>query len=127
MPATSEDLMAAIDDSPARPSQVRWLIFSLICATSFILYLHRYTWAMVKNDVRQTFDWSPGQLGYLDSAFNASYAVGQVPGGMLGDWFGTHWVLGAMIALWSIALYVTANARSYEELWISRFCFGLGQ
>lgn len=117
----------AQDPFHARPTRVRWLIFALICATSFILYLHRYTWAMVKKDVGKTFSWKTDTLGDLDSAFNISYASGQIPGGMLGDWFGTHWVLGAMVALWSIALYWMANATGYGDMWASRFCFGLGQ
>ena len=27
-----------------RPTNIRWLIFALACGTSFVLYLHSYTW-----------------------------------------------------------------------------------
>ena len=30
-----------------RPTQVRWLIFALACATSWLLYLHRYAWGVI--------------------------------------------------------------------------------
>ena len=37
-------------DEPAReePTRIRWMIFALASGMSFVLYLHRYTWGMVK-------------------------------------------------------------------------------
>ncbi len=34
--------------SNQRPTQVRWLIFGLACAVSWLLYLHRYAWGAIK-------------------------------------------------------------------------------
>ena len=68
-----------------RPTNTRWMIFALSCAVSFILYLHRYTWGFVKAEVGTEFGWDKTTLGWLDSAFYISYAVGQVPGGMFGS------------------------------------------
>ena len=57
-----------------RPTKVRWLIFALACSSSFILYLHRYTWGIMKAEIANEFDWNPAQLGMLDSCFSLSYA-----------------------------------------------------
>ena len=71
------------------PTTVRWLVFTLACAASFILYLHRYSWGVIKPALKHDYpDLTDTQLGWLDSAFNATYAVGQVPTGLAGDLFG---------------------------------------
>ncbi len=113
--------------SPSRPTNVRWLIFALACSTSFILYLHRYTWGFMKRDVAEEFDWDPATLGMLDSCFGLSYAIGQIPFGVLGDWFGPASVLGSTIALWSLAMGATALATGLTSMYIVRFMFGLMQ
>ncbi|GAC1450975.1 MAG: hypothetical protein NVSMB9_35790 [Isosphaeraceae bacterium] len=35
------------EDDRHRPSTIRWGVFALACGTSFLLYLHRYTWNIV--------------------------------------------------------------------------------
>src|SRR5947207_1931308 len=86
------------------PTNVRGLIFALASATSFLLYIHRYTWGILKDPIGKEFDWDNKALGWLDSAFMFSYAGGQIPGGMLGDWFGPRMVLGVMILVWSLSM-----------------------
>ena len=64
-------------NSPSRPTRVRWFIFVLACAASWLLYLHRYAWGVVKPFYKAE---NPGisdvDLGWLDSAFLATYAIG---------------------------------------------------
>src|SRR5437588_833661 len=88
----------------ARPTQVRWLIFVLICAASWLLYLHRYAWGVIKPAFRaENPNLTDTELGWLDSAFLATYAFGQAPGGLVGDVFGTRAVFVVIILLWSLA------------------------
>jgi sugar phosphate permease len=88
----------------AEPTNILWLVFALASATSFLLYLHRYTWGFVKVAVAEEFAWRDDILGWLDSAFMISYAGGQIPGRMLGDWFGPQMALGIMILVWSLSM-----------------------
>src|SRR5580704_3286011 len=86
----------------ARPTQVRWLIFVLACAVSWLLYLHRYAWGVIKPSLKEEYpDLTDVDLGYLDSLFSLTYALGQVPGGMAGDVLGPRGVLALLIVLWS--------------------------
>ena len=39
-----------------QPTNVRRLVFALACATSFVLYLHRYVWGFIKTAVADEFD-----------------------------------------------------------------------
>ena len=116
------------DNSSQRPTSVRWkVIFVLACATSFVLYMHRYTWGLVKPYVAEEFGWSEWQLGLLDSAFSASYGIGQIPSGILCDWFGPHVLLGTIIVSWSLAMGVVAIATGYVSMLSARLAFGITQ
>ena len=103
------------------------MIFALACGSSFTLYLHRYTWGFVKADVREEFGWSEVQLGWLDSLFTVSYGFGQIPSGILCDWFGPHGLLGSIIVAWSLSMGLVALAGSYSTMILARLLFGAGQ
>lgn len=114
-------------NSNDKPTNVRWLIFGLSCATSFILYLHRYTWGFVKANVQEEFGWSESQLGWLDGMFSISYGAGQIPSGILCDWFGPHVLLGSIILLWSLSMAGVAIALGYVSMAAARLLFGATQ
>jgi sugar phosphate permease len=112
----------------ARPTQVRWLIFVLIGATSWLLYLHRYAWGVIKPAFRaENPNLTDTQIGWLDSAFLATYAFGQVPGGLAGDLVGPRLVLGVSILLWSLTVAALAWTTGFWPLFGVRSAFGLGQ
>jgi ACS family glucarate transporter-like MFS transporter len=111
----------------AAPTNRRWAIFALAAGTSFILYLHRYTWVMVRPELKAEYDFSETQLGTLTTLFNASYMIGQIPGGIVCDFFGPHMFLGIIIALWSLALPVMGLTGNFYGLGASRLAFGATQ
>src|SRR5262249_3596703 len=74
------------DETAPRPTRVRWLVFALACAASWLLYLHRYAWGVVRPSLKaEDPELTDLDLGWLDSLFNLTYALGQVPGGLAGD------------------------------------------
>lgn len=111
----------------AAPTHIRWLVLGLSCGVSFVLYLHRYVWGFIKKDVRDEFGWDSEILGWLDSVFSVSYGVGQIPSGMLCDWFGVHLLVGSIVILWSMALAGTTVARSPSTMAAVRLVFGFAQ
>jgi sugar phosphate permease len=113
--------------SPTRPTRIRAIIFMLACGTSFVLYLHRYTWGFIKHFVGDEFGWSEWQLGLLDSVFSASYGFGQIPSGILCDWFGPHVLLGTIIFAWSLSMGAVVLATGYVSMFSARLLFGLTQ
>ena len=118
---------ASLTSSAERPTKIRWLVFALTCSISFVLYLHRYSWGMVKRDISEEFEWNATQLGYLDSIFSATYALGQIPSGILCDWFGPHVLLGSILMLWSLSMGVVVFVSGYYGMFGARFMFGLTQ
>jgi MFS family permease len=110
-----------------RPARVRWLIFVLACAVSWLLYLHRYAWGVVKPFLLQENPDLKAHVGWLDGAFNATYAFGQVPSGLAGDLFGPRAALPALVLLWSAAGAAVAWLSGFWPLFGARVAFGLTQ
>jgi sugar phosphate permease len=111
-----------------KPTRVRWLVFVLACAASWVLYLHRYSWGVIKPAFRKEHpELSDTEIGWLDSAFQATYALGQVPGGFLGDLLGARAVLPAIVVLWSVAVVGVAWTAGFGGLFGFRALFGFAQ
>lgn len=119
--------MLRMQESSERPTNVRWTVFALACGTSWLLYLHRYVFALIKPQIAEQWDLDKQQLGLLDSAFAVFYTVFQVPLGVAADALGVHLVLTGLIVLWSIGLGMHASAGSEQQLWYARAVLGAGQ
>ncbi len=105
----------------------RGVIFTLAATTSFLLYLHRYTWNLVRPELEAEYQLSNTQLEALGSAFFFPYAAGQIPGGILCDLFGPHIFLVVVILAWSILLPLHGLTGSFSALLAIRGGFGLAQ
>lgn len=109
------------------PTKRRWIVFGLAAATSFILYLHRYTWNFIRPELMTEYNYSNQEMGYLDTAFYASYSLGQIPGGIICDVFGPHLFVGIIIAIWSLTMPCLGLAGSLNGLITARLGFGAAQ
>ncbi len=103
------------------------VIFGLAATTSFLLYLHRYTWNLVRPELEAEYNLSNTQLEALGSAFFFPYALGQIPGGILCDLFGPHIFLVVIIIAWSALLPMHGLVGSFTGLLAVRGGFGLFQ
>ncbi len=118
-----------LDDnhSNSRPTNVRWTVFGLCCGTSWMLYLHRYTFALIKPKLSEEWGLSNQALGWMDAGFNYGYMAFQVPSGLFVDAMGAHLFLGGIIILWSLGLGLHAWAPNVKSLVMARAMFGIGQ
>lgn len=105
----------------------RWMIFSLAASTSFLLYLHRYTWNLVRPELQAEYGLSNTQLETIGSAFFFPYALGQIPCGIICDLFGPHLFLVAIILAWSLLLPLQGMTGNFWALLTVRGGFGLAQ
>lgn len=105
----------------------RWIVFGLAAATSFVLYLHRYTWNFIRPELMSEYRFSNQEMGILDTAFYASYSLGQIPGGIVCDMFGPHLFVGIIIAIWSLTMPCLGLAGSMNGLIAARLGFGAAQ
>ncbi len=119
--------MPSDSSGSAAPTRVRYMVFVLGFGTSWMLYLHRYSFALIKPFLKEELDVSNTELGMMDTVFSMTYAGLQFPTGLLGDMAGVHWLLGGLILLWSIALAGHAWAPTKGLLYVFRALFGAGQ
>ena len=112
---------------PTRPTNVRWLVFVLGCGTSWLLYIHRYAFSLVKSDIGREFDLNPSQLADLDVWFSLFYGGVQIPAGILVDLVGAHLFLSASITVWSVGLALHAFPPHYSLLIAGRILLASGQ
>ena len=110
-----------------RPTGVRWYVLVVACSISGLLYVHRYSWGVIKKEIKAEFHLSDSQLGWLDSAFQAAYTACQVPTGMAGDRWGPVAVLPLMLLGWSLGVGTTALGRGFWSLAAVRLAFGAMQ
>lgn len=113
--------------STAQTTNVRWWVFILAGGTSWLLYLHRYTFALVKGPLQEEWDLSNSDMGLLDGVFSLCYAIFQFPLGFAADALGVRSVLTALILLWCLGLALHAWAPSLGVLGLARATLGVGQ
>ncbi len=116
-----------IDNDLARPSTVRWRVFALACSTSFLLYLHRYTWNIVGPEIQERFGLSNTRAQFLFSLFYYTYAACQIPSGLVIDRYGPHRFLAVILVAWSVALAALGQTSLIVMLAIWRLIFGAAQ
>src|SRR4051812_16218829 len=121
------DAEAELAGALARPTAVRWRVFALACSTSFLLYLHRYTWNIVGPELQHRLDLNNTQAQFLFSLFYYSYAACQIPSGLVIDRFGPHRFLGMIIVAWSLALAALGQTSTLGLLAAWRLVFGAAQ
>jgi ACS family glucarate transporter-like MFS transporter len=110
-----------------RPTNRRFVMLSLACGTSWFLYLHRYTWNIVRVELRDQYEFSNTTLATLHACFSFTYTAGQIPSGILGDMFGSFMLLGVIIMAWSLVLPLFGITGNIYGLGALRMLFGAGQ
>jgi MFS transporter, ACS family, glucarate transporter len=115
------------DVNRPRLSLLQWRVFALACGTSFLLYLHRYSWNIVGPRLQEDLGLSNTQAGFLFSLFYYTYAAAQIPAGVIIDRFGPHRFLSMAIVAWSAAIAAIGQSASLLFLGGSRLLFGAAQ
>jgi MFS transporter, ACS family, glucarate transporter len=112
---------------PAAATRRRMIVFWLAAATSFLLYLHRYTWNLIRPELQREYGFSNTTLEGLGTAFYATYAFGSIPSGILIDLIGAHLVLVVIILVWSLSLPLQGLTGNIWGLGAIRLLFGAAQ
>jgi ACS family glucarate transporter-like MFS transporter len=87
-------------------THVRVWICALILLLSTVAYADRSILSISGSAIKDEFGLSTVQLGFVLSAFSWAYVLGQVPGGLLLDRFGTKRVYGVTLVIWSLATFL---------------------
>lgn len=110
-----------------RPSSVRWCVLGVTTLASVLLYLDRMCVSIAAESMRTEFHATKSQEAWFLGAFFLSYALFQVPSGMLSDRFGIRRMLVLYILAWSAFTGVMGLATSFVMLIVFRLGCGLAQ
>jgi ACS family hexuronate transporter-like MFS transporter len=107
----------------------RWAICALLFFATTINYIDRQVLGILATDeaFKHTIGWNDAQYGFIQTAFQAAYAVGLLLVGSLMDRFGTRKGFSFAVAFWSVAAMGHALARSIFGFGVARFALGLGE
>lgn len=107
------------------PRLVFSALFPFACGY-FFSYLLRAVNAVVAPDLVADIGLGPGELGLLTSAYLVSFALVQLPLGVLLDRFGPRKVQAALLSLAALGCAAFALAPSFAGLFLARAVIGIG-
>lgn len=107
--------------------RLRWRIGALLGAGVLINYFDRISLSVAAPQLQQELHLAPEQLGLLFSAFFWSYALLQIPSGVLLDRFGVTRIGRWTAFLWGVASTITALAGGFAGIFAARLLLGIAE
>lgn len=125
-------------------SRARLGVLGFICTLSLVTYLDRICIMRARKNIETDLDLTTQQMGFVFAAFSLGYALFEVPGGWMGDRWGSRRVLTRIVLCWSVFTALTGCVRlfsydtglvvyvplvfdSFVLLLMVRFLFGAGE
>ena len=105
----------------------RWSIVGLLFTASLINYFDRATISFALPLISKELQLGPEAKGVLLSAFFWSYALLQIPMGVLADRVNLRWLYAAAFTLWSISQGLMGFATGLGTLIVFRMLLGVGE
>ncbi len=92
----------------------------------YLSYFYRTVNAVIAPDLTADLGLSPADLGWVSSAYFASFALFQIPLGILLDRVEIRKISASLLMIAGLGAAVFATADSMMQLWLGRFIIGLG-
>lgn len=110
-----------------KPTRVRLGVLGLITFATLLNYVDRSVMGVAQPAIVQELAISPEMMGLIFSAFSWTYALAQIPGGMVLDRLGSRLTYALSLALWSLATVLHAAMNSVAGLFGARLALGLAE
>jgi predicted MFS family arabinose efflux permease len=101
-------------------------MFVIFAAAYIMSYAFRAINAVIAQPLVAELGLSAGQLGFLASAYFLSFALMQLPVGVMLDRYGPRRVEAVLIGFAALGALLFAMADSYSVLWLARALIGVG-
>ena len=111
----------------ARRSRRRWRIAWLLGIGVLVNYFDRVNLSVSHESLFVAFGISNIAFGYLSGAYNWTYALCQLPIGVVLDKFGVKRVGRISTFIWSLASFGAAVSPGIPALFAARFALGVGE
>ncbi len=110
-----------------KASRTRYSIVALAIGLAILSYVQRVAISQAAGPISHDLHLNKAQMGLVFGAFGLSYALFEVPIGLLGDKIGVRRVLLQIVLGWSFFTALTGAAWNVVSLWVIRFLFGAGE
>lgn len=110
-----------------RPTRVRHIVLWLTVAAYMITYMDRVVISSAVPLIQKELGIDNVTMGGILGAFRWGYALFQIPGGWLGDYFGPRKALTGIVIWWSLFTSLTIVSWSAWSMTVFRFLFGVGE
>jgi MFS transporter, ACS family, D-galactonate transporter len=105
----------------------RWLVAFVLAFGVLVNYVDRVNLSVAKQALEKDFGISNVAFGYLLSAYNWTYAVLQLPSGILLDRFGVQTIGRISALIWTAACFAAAWSPGLKSFFASRLLLGIGE
>jgi MFS family permease len=122
-PATTPISTAAIKSAGRYASYIFWLMFII----NFLNYLDRWVFTGLSSIIRQDLKLSYTEIGLLASGFLLVYTLVAMPLGFSADRIARRTIVGAGVAVWSLATAFTGLAGNFATMLGIRTFLGIGE
>src|SRR3954471_17330760 len=126
-PETAPAPLGTASLTPGVTNTKRWTIVGLLFLASFINYFDRATISFAIPLISKDLHLGPNEKGTLLSAFFWSYALMQIPMGLLADRVNLRWLYAGAFVLWSVAQGLTGFTHTLAMLVFLRVLLGIGE
>ena len=99
----------------------------MLFGINFLNYMDRWVGSAVAPLIQAEFGLSDFNIGLLGSAFTLVYALAALPFGLWADRGSRRAVIGAGVAIWSVATWLTGLTSSFVQLFVTRAVLGIGE
>ncbi|HYR86241.1 MAG TPA: MFS transporter, partial [Terriglobia bacterium] len=106
---------------------VRWKIFLVLLSLVAINYLDRASLSVAMPLIAKDFDLDPAMQGLILSSFFWTYALMQVPGGMMADRFKPRIVIASAAVFWGACQGIAGLSTSATGLLLTRLGLGAAE
>jgi len=110
-----------------KPTHARYWVVVFALALAMVMYIQRVAISQAIVPISADLHLDKAQTGLVLGAFGLSYALFEIPMGLLGDKLGVRWVLSQLMLIWSVFTALTGAVWNLASLWIIRFLFGAGE
>jgi MFS family permease len=131
------------------PTRARYGVLGFACSLALLTYLDRICIMQAKESIQADLGFDDKEMGLIFAAFIVGYLLLEVPGGWMGDRWGSRRVLAGIVLAWSLFTALTGCVwpfvldsglqvgggsfaiplmlNSLTALLLIRFLFGLGE
>jgi MFS transporter, ACS family, glucarate transporter len=97
-----------------QPTRVRFGVLGFACSMALLTYLDRICIMQARDSMKSDLGFNDDDMGMIFSAFIVGYTLFEVPGGWLGDVWGSRRVITRIVLCWSLFTALTGCVWAFS-------------